>query len=279
MGKREAAMDILRNKTQGFTIIKNGILKDSRINMRDRGLYVTLCSLPDGWELSVRGLTAILPDGKSAIAASLNSLESAGYLLRRPRKTRGRIVGREWEITAPEKEIPEEKKEQMGNAVLINKTQGFTIVKNNIMRDQNLPLKDRGLLVTLLGLPDGWKMSINGLAEILPDGRAAVGKGIQMLENLGYLTRTQLREEDGKWTGSVWEVRDIPEKGTNETDCEKQTQEIEKENATHEEKSEKTVMTVPDCREIVIQRMEKPEEGILRTENPDKEIKEPDDSS
>lgn len=94
-------MDILRNKTQGFTIVDNQILKDKNMGQRERGMYATLCSLPDGWELSVAGLNAILPDGKTAITNSLNLLEKYGYLTRSQRRVRGRITGTEWEITVP----------------------------------------------------------------------------------------------------------------------------------------------------------------------------------
>ena len=161
-------MDTLRNKTQGFTIVENKILKDKRMNMRDRGLYATLCSLPDGWELSVRGLAAILPEGKASITSSLNSLESAGYLIRHRRKVRGRITGAEWEIAVPES-LEEEEMKESGTAVLINRTQGITIVKNNIIRNKNLALKERGLLVTLMG--HGPEAS----------GRCLMNRGIRML--------------------------------------------------------------------------------------------------
>ena len=99
-------MDILRNKTQGFTIVNNKILKDKYMGQRERGMYATLCSLPDGWELSVAGLEAILPDGKTAITHSLNLLEKHGYLVRNQKRVRGRITGTEWEITVPFFYIP-----------------------------------------------------------------------------------------------------------------------------------------------------------------------------
>lgn len=54
-------------------------------------------------------------------------------------------------------------------AVLKNKTQGnFTIVSQNIMRDQNLSIAERGMLITLLSLPDEWHLTIKDLCEIPP---------------------------------------------------------------------------------------------------------------
>jgi len=55
---------------------------DTRLSMRDRGVLCMLCSLPDGWEFSIAGLSAISLDGKDAIRSSLQNLESCGYLKR-----------------------------------------------------------------------------------------------------------------------------------------------------------------------------------------------------
>ena len=76
-------MSILRNKTQGqYVIVQMAMIKDARLKLTDRGLLLTLLSLPDNWNLSIRGLAAILPDGKSAIEASMKRLEALGYITR-----------------------------------------------------------------------------------------------------------------------------------------------------------------------------------------------------
>ena len=49
-------------------------LKDKALNGRDRGVFSTILSLPSDWNLSVSGLATILPDGETAIRASLNNL-------------------------------------------------------------------------------------------------------------------------------------------------------------------------------------------------------------
>lgn len=52
-------------------------------------------------------------------------------------------------------------------AVLKNKTQkNFTIISNNVLRDKELSMKDRGVLCTICSLPDEWKFSISGLMDI-----------------------------------------------------------------------------------------------------------------
>ncbi|MEY8330890.1 helix-turn-helix domain-containing protein [Lachnospiraceae bacterium 48-33] len=208
-------MDILRNKTQGFTIVNNQILKDKNMGQRERGMYATLCSLPDGWELSVAGLNAILPDGKTAITNSLNLLEKHGYLARSQRRVRGRITGTEWEITVP-KNVQEAQdfsenisKAGEGAAVLLNKIQGVTIVNNHIIRGE-LSLKERGILITLLSLPNGWRLSIKGLSCVMADGKHAIGQALRHLEEKGYLIRKQARNSEGKMTQNIWQVYDTP---------------------------------------------------------------------
>ena len=84
--------------------------------------------------------------------------------------------------------------------ILKNETQGnYLIVSQKIMHDKTLKLFDRGLLITLMSLPDNWKFSARGLAAILCDGRDAITAGLQRLEARGYLVREQLREK-GKYS-------------------------------------------------------------------------------
>lgn len=96
--------------------------------------------------------------------------------------------------------------------VFKNKTQGnFVQVYKGILKDQKLALKERGLLVTLLSLPDAWDFSINGLTHILPDGRDSIKSGLKSLEQKGYLTRYQSRQKQGTFSELVLEVHDTPQ--------------------------------------------------------------------
>ena len=89
-------------------------------------------------------------------------------------------------------------------AILKNKTQNnFTMISNNVLRDKELSMKDRGILCTLFSLPDGWKFSIGGLSAIVPDGVHAIRTSIVNLENLGYMERTKARGKDGKYISEV----------------------------------------------------------------------------
>ena len=96
-------------------------------------------------------------------------------------------------------------------AKLTNKTQGFTIVTQTITKDRRLGIKERGMLLTLLALPDGWEFSVIGLSKILPDGKAAIQSAVQKLEECGYLKRVQAKGEHGKFAGYDWEIIAEPE--------------------------------------------------------------------
>lgn len=91
--------------------------------------------------------------------------------------------------------------------VFKNHTQkNFTIISNTILKDHELNIKDRGVLCTLISLPDNWDFSIEGLLKIVPDGYSAVSNSIKRLEELGYLTRILQRDSEGKFE-SVLEVK------------------------------------------------------------------------
>ena len=96
-------------------------------------------------------------------------------------------------------------------AVLKNTTQGnYTIVSQNIMKNKNLSLNERGMLLTLLSLPDNWHLTIAGLCQILPDGKDKVSKTLNSLISKGYVTREQNRESRGKFGSTNLEVHESP---------------------------------------------------------------------
>ena len=85
----------------------------------------------------------------------------------------------------------------------------FTTVSNEFLRDQELSLVERGLLITLLSLPDGWNMSGRGLAAILPDGRDKIFNTLKKLEIKGYLKRENIRE-NGHFVDVEYQFCDSP---------------------------------------------------------------------
>lgn len=207
-------MDVLRNRTQGFTIINNIITRDPNMKLKDRGMYAVLKSLPDGWQLSVAGMVAILKEGKEAVSASLRSLEKAGYLERHKLQARGRMMGTEWNIVVQKNSYVPQcqcQKVEENTIILRNHTQGYTVVSNTILKNKELSLKDKGMMIMLMSFPDGWRLSTLGLMKLVPDGKGAICTCLKNLENMGYLIRNRARDERGKFTYSTWEVYDTPQ--------------------------------------------------------------------
>lgn len=87
----------------------------------------------------------------------------------------------------------------------------FTIVDNTALKDKNLSLKARGLLITMLSLPDNWDFSEKGLCAILEkDGQFSIRSGLKELEEYGYLVRTRERDQHGKISNVAWTIYDYP---------------------------------------------------------------------
>ncbi len=85
------------------------------------------------------------------------------------------------------------------------------MVSQSILHDTSLKLFDRGLLITLMSLPDNWNYTLNGLVTILADGHDAVGAGIERLQEKGYLTKEQLRNK-GKFSEICLRINVVPKK-------------------------------------------------------------------
>jgi len=81
-----------------YTIIENACLRDMTLDIAERGLLVTMLSLPDNWDFSGIGLTSILPCGKSKVFSTLKKLEKAGYLKRERIYIDGKITDWEYRI-------------------------------------------------------------------------------------------------------------------------------------------------------------------------------------
>ena len=78
-----------------------------------------------------------------------------------------------------------------------NKNKNYTVMSNQHLRDKRLSLKARGLLSTVLSLPEDWEYSIAGLVAICKESETAMKSAINELKALGYLEITKERNEKG----------------------------------------------------------------------------------
>ena len=68
------------HKTVDFTTVSTHHLRNKEIGLKAKGLLTLMLSLPDDWDYSVMGLTALSKDGKDAVMNALDELSKAGYI-------------------------------------------------------------------------------------------------------------------------------------------------------------------------------------------------------
>lgn len=93
-------MAVLRKeKKSDFTVIDNGIFRDTMLSMKAKGLLCQMLSLPDNWDYSIAGLATLVTDGESAVRSALKELKDAGYFRREQVRANGKIAKIEYVIS------------------------------------------------------------------------------------------------------------------------------------------------------------------------------------
>lgn len=92
----------------------------------------------------------------------------------------------------------------------VHRTKNFTTVNNYLIRDGNLTLKDKGMLLVLLSLPDDWEYSVIGLEKICKESKDTINNILNNLEKYEYLERIKLRNNKGQFTEWKYDIYEIP---------------------------------------------------------------------
>ena len=91
---------------------------------------------------------------------------------------------------------------------------GFTLIRNDVLRDARLSFRARGILASILSRPDNWVTSADRLAKEAKEGRGAILAAMKELQDHGYLLRTKVQDpETGQWASAVV-VYDTPQAQT-----------------------------------------------------------------
>lgn len=115
--------------------------------------------------------------------------------------------------------------------VRVEKKNKYTQIDNKLIRDRNLSLKARGLLIYMLSLPDDWDYSISGLSTECKEGKSSIRSAIDELIEHRYITRSLVRGKNGLLGGYEYVVYEEPQPpcGNHTTDnrmSENRTQQI-----------------------------------------------------
>lgn len=78
------------------------------------------------------------------------------------------------------------------------------------LNDERLSWKAKGLLAYLLSKPDNWQIYESDLIKRSKDGRDSIRSGLRELEKYGYMSRRQLRNEDGSFSAMEYVVYERP---------------------------------------------------------------------
>lgn len=92
----------------------------------------------------------------------------------------------------------------------VTKDRNYTTINNTIFKDKTISCKAKGFFATIMSLPDDWDFSVNGIKEILLEGKSSVYSFIDELEANGYLTKKQVRNKDGKLSSVEYTFYETP---------------------------------------------------------------------
>ena len=92
----------------------------------------------------------------------------------------------------------------------VEKNKNYTTMANFHLRDKNLSNKARGLLSTMLSLPEDWDYTTRGLAMICKDGVDGITAQLKELEQCGYLVRNRVRDASGRITDMEYIIYEEP---------------------------------------------------------------------
>lgn len=102
----------------------------------------------------------------------------------------------------------------------VSRDRCYTVVNNTFINDNQLDAREKGLLLVIMSKPDNWDMSVEGLRSFCSDGTTSLRKGIQKLEEHGYLLRLNVRNAHGNFGSMPYVVfeRPLPEEKRNNPD-------------------------------------------------------------
>jgi len=85
----------------------------------------------------------------------------------------------------------------------------YTVIANDVLRDEQLSFRARGILAAILSRPDNWTIKSDLLAQQGKEGRDAIRSALKELRDANYLHLEKMRNPDGTFT-TVQVIYDRP---------------------------------------------------------------------
>lgn len=85
---------------------------------------------------------------------------------------------------------------------------GYTVLPNQILRDENLSLQAKGLFCMMASFPEDWEFTTAGLAKVAGCGRDKITNALCNLEKAGYLLREQAHDDAGRFAANIFVLYD-----------------------------------------------------------------------
>ena len=98
--------------------------------------------------------------------------------------------------------------EQSGNIIVVEAEDNFKRVHKSIIENKNIDCETLGIYTRIIVLGLKWKLNIKGLSTHLGVSGTRIRKSISALEQEGYIVRTAVRGEGGKFFG--WDYKVLP---------------------------------------------------------------------
>lgn len=162
----EIVMRVEKMKRSGFTIINNGVLNNTQLSWKAKGLFAYLWSQSDSWDFYEVEVLKHSTDGRASLRAGLKELEEHGYLKRyRNRDDKGILRESKWILSEqPMFDFPKLDKPTLDNRTLTNTNQNNTNLNNtNLNEDAVVDTS----LVNIVDQPEEESIDDDGFGKIV----------------------------------------------------------------------------------------------------------------
>lgn len=89
-------------------------------------------------------------------------------------------------------------------------SEGFTLISDELLRNNTLSDGALRLLVYMLSMSDDWSFSVRSLASYFGVTKDTITARVMELKAAGYLTTRRIKNERGQYTASIWDIYEKP---------------------------------------------------------------------